>query len=79
MTLGLTNDSQNAGLIPLNNGSYWALSTRTGNYGTNIGTGQSGSSLANISSVGITTDSTKSGIIADTSSLALFCNMIIKY
>jgi len=44
-----------------------------------INTGGSGGSLTVQRTLGITTDSIKSGIIADTASLIISCSMIIKY
>lgn len=60
MTLGLTNGSNNFGLI---NTSY--LDGYTGAYGsTSLGTNlKSGSTIANDTAIGITTDSSKSGIV----------------
>lgn len=63
MSLGLTNGTQLSAL------AYQASSvnTYTGQYGANIGTANSGSTgTANVS-LGVTTDPTKSGIVADLS------------
>ena len=70
-TLGLTNGSTNYGLIPLGVGSDQAsrLAATTGTYGSNIGTGNSGSASTNSKSLGVTTDSTKSGLVADLSTV----------
>lgn len=65
MTLGLTDGTLNAGAVGVS-GSASRISATSDLYGTNIGTTSSqGFGLTNTTSVGITTDSTKSGIIAD--------------
>ena len=69
MVLGLKNATQNLGLNMISGG---ALTGYVGDYGTNIGT-HSGSASNNVGTYGITTDGTKSGIIADTSN---FQNML---
>lgn len=73
MTLGLTDGTNNLGWGQGSNSSYGAQLT-TNNYNTNVGTSNSGTYVAN-KTVGLTTDSTKSGIIADTSSLTLSVNI----
>lgn len=74
MVLGLKNATQNLGLNMIRGG---ALTAYVGDYGANIGT-HSGSVSNDVGTYGITTDGTKSGIIADTSN---FQNMLycIKY
>ena len=67
MALGLTDGTHNAGLLFNNSGT---LQPYTGNYGRNIGIVNSGSAVASIKSGGVTTDPTKSGIIANTSDTA---------
>lgn len=61
ITLGLTDGTTNTGL-------YWSgnanISPRTGVYGQNVGTTDSGASPYSAESLGVTTDSTKSGIIS---------------
>jgi len=76
MTLGLSYDnSSNAGLVSRN---FDTLQTCSTAYGTSMGTtGQSGSGLRTDNrTVGITTDSTKSGLIADTTDTAQLRVMI---
>ena len=64
MGIGLTNDTVNAGLI--SNQSH--LEANTIFYGQNVGSYISGgSSLEGVKSIGLTTDHSKSGIIADLS------------
>ena len=63
MTLGITDGSINAGLI---GSGTWQLGSNGGAYGLPYGTNYTGSSaLRNDITVGVTTDPTKSGIIAD--------------
>ena len=78
MTLGITNGSSNFGMY-MTWGSTQLATGMSGNYGVNVGSGGSGNRYTAANSFGITTDSTKSGIVADTSSLTLACNGIIKY
>jgi len=75
MTLGLTNGTNNFGIYY---GDY-DLAARTNNYGTSINTSTSGTEPTSQRTSGVTIDGSKSGIIADTSSLTLICNMIIKF
>lgn len=70
MILGLTNGTDNFG----HKASGYDYTNLYGeDVGSTANTGQ-----VNTGGVGVTTDTTKSGIIADTSSLTLVCNMIIK-
>ena len=78
ISLGMTNGTNNGGIAngyTTNN----TLAVWTGSYGANIGTTRSGNTVATDITWGITTDPTKSGIIADTTSLTLTCKCIIKY
>lgn len=69
-TLGLTNGSLNVGLQGYVSSTIAFLTNNTSLYGTSIGTSVgSGGPVTN--SVGITTDPTKSGIIAKFSGLTL--------
>lgn len=61
MALGLTDGTYNAGLL-FNSGG--TLQPYQGNYGGEIGIANSGGSINTIKSGGVTTDPTKSGIIA---------------
>ena len=82
MALGLTNGTNNYGLIPLGVGQDQAsrLAAQTGTYGKNIGTGTSGSNTSNAKTLGVTTDPTKSGIVADLSSISGFApTFVIKF
>lgn len=72
MTLGLTNGTDNCGAYNLTN---YALAMSTGNIGTEVGTSTSGTLIRDGKTVGVVTDPTKSGIIADTSSLTLSVNI----
>lgn len=77
MTLGLTDGTNNAGLADVDiSESSDTLTSRNG-YGQAVGTSYSGSSssLTQSKMIGITTDETKSGIVADTSSLTLAVNI----
>lgn len=75
MSLGFTNGTQNAGLRQ----ATFVQSDQT-RYGKNVGTSfTSGSALPDSNyTIGVTTDSTKSGITG-TASLASSCKFIIKY
>ena len=63
ITLGLTNNTDNIGLIgSSNNGLYQYKNI----YGENVGTTASGAGVSvNLKSLGLTTDSSKSGIIVE--------------
>lgn len=77
-TLGLTDGTSNKGLYQGVYTNGYALGIRGASYGENTGdsVGQVTEVFkANGASVGLTTDSTKSGIIADTSSLTLSVNI----
>lgn len=75
-TLGLTNGTQNAGMNA--SSQNWNLGNYQGTYGTNVGfTSFSGNSLGS-KTVGITTDGTKSGIVADVSDFQEIV-FVIKY
>lgn len=70
MTLGLTNGTNNAGLI---NGSSTGLNLYKGSYGSDIGnTGGSANAQASNQTYGITTDSSKSGIETSSNGLKLY-------
>ena len=77
MTLGLTDGTDLFGINTW--GSSTGLDGMSSLYGQPIGTSSSQGRINSQKAAGITTDSTKSGIIADTSSLTLICNYIIKY
>lgn len=66
MTLGLTNGTKNGGLQTEAGGNVGCLFGE-GTYGTNVGTNYS-NAYSTDKSLGITTDPTKSGIVAKTSS-----------
>ena len=73
MTLGMTDGKNNGGL-------FIAKSTPTtvvpGVFGQNVGTGYTGSTLSSTVSAGVTTDPTKSGVVADLSDGQI---VVIKY
>lgn len=74
MTLGMTDGTNLSGLYSSSSGAT-GLMDDYGTYGVNVGTvGTAGRNLIG-KSVGVTTDETKSGIIADTSSLTLAVNI----
>jgi hypothetical protein len=73
MTLGLTNGSQTAGLSHV---IGVGIDGQINNYGVSVGTTNTGNAFGGDVAVGITTDSTKSGIIADTSNTAQLRVMI---
>jgi hypothetical protein len=76
MGLGLTNGANNFGLEPdATAGSYGIMYASANAYGANVGASASSSNPGSYKVVGVTTDSTKSGIIADTSSLTLAVNI----
>ena len=68
MALGITDGSVNAGLSNYSNST---LETRTGNYGVSVGTANTGSNISGQTSLGVTTDATKSGIEANIASTTL--------
>lgn len=82
-TLGLTSGNINFGLSKKGDSSTnQYLGANTSSYGQNINHSESiswNTSTTTGVSIGITTDSSKSGIIADTSSLTISCQWLIKY
>ena len=77
MTLGLTNGTNTTGLLAGATGVGYALAPN-GTAGNPVNNTSSG--LGGLQGLwGVTSDATKSGIIADISSLTLVCNMIIKF
>lgn len=68
VTLGLTDGTNNYGLRQ-DTSNYIALSSGTAIYGTNVGDVASYGNTPNDTTLGITTDSSKSGIITDFSTL----------
>lgn len=65
ITLGLTNGNTNTGLVKSGSQEYF-IGLNTGAYGSNTsGSGYGTQAIMNNSSIGITTDPTKSGIISD--------------
>ena len=76
MGVGLTNGANNFGLEPDSTaGSYGIMYASSNAYGANVGASASSYNPGSYKVVGVTTDSTKSGIIADTSSLTLAVNI----
>lgn len=73
MTLGLTDGTNNYGLAT-DTSNPLPFIPKSGSYGTNVGSSPSGSGISG-KAIGITTDPTNSGIIADTSSLTLAVNI----
>lgn len=69
-TLGLTNGTKNGGLAGYSNGSTNANIAYVGVYGVNVGNTTTGTSITG--SLGITTDPTKSGIIAEQATAQLY-------
>lgn len=74
--LGLTNGTQTAGLCVAGIANTGAAVPYQDSYGTAVGTQKSGAGMFLDKSIGITTDPTKSGIIADTSDTAQLRVMI---
>ena len=72
MTLGLTDGTNNIGLMSPASGSASGLSVTIDAYGKSVGTSQSASSLDVRKTKGITTDPTKSGIETSSSGLKLY-------
>lgn len=70
MALGLTNGLGNTGLTSIVSGDIQVLEARRDSYGTAVGTTYGAGFIAGNKSFGVTTDSTKSGIVADASSAA---------
>lgn len=68
MTLGLTNGTNYTGLAQPNNNVATLFQADNG-YGQPVGTGTSYTNRGGSLSLGVTTDSTKSGLIADTSAV----------
>ena len=64
IALGLTDGTNNAGLVQSSSSPY-RLDNASGSYGVSIGTSLSGQSVTNGVAYGVTTDASKSGIIAD--------------
>lgn len=75
MTLGLTDGTTNLGAQMLIDNGMYHFWPSTNNYGQPTGTGASGYYGGAQKSIGVVTDATKSGIIADTSSLTLAVNI----
>lgn len=65
MTLGLTDGTNTAGLRFANSSSNNYLQGGTSEYGTNVGTTNTGTALYTAKSVGVVTDPEKSGMIVD--------------
>lgn len=78
MTLGLTNGSGNYGLKLGVAGTNQGLGILPGTFGTGVGTSSAQGGTSILQTIGVTTDPTKSGIIADISS-GVSVNYIIKY
>lgn len=74
LSLGMTNGTVNAGTSIYN---QYEMAYMQSSYGDAVGNTHSNSlpSTANYQTWGVTTDSTKSGLVADTSSLELSCNI----
>ena len=78
-TLGLTNSSGNVGLIGYISG-YNFITTSSNAYNNSITTGYSATGNVNGSSYGVTTDSTKSGLVTTTGNLTTVeFKAVIKY
>ena len=73
MTLGLTDGTNNGGLFSTGASDGYTLFTN--NYGDNIGSAWGSTTYATNVTLGITIDPSKSGIIADTTSLTLAVNI----
>ena len=64
MTLGLTDGTENLGLVSL--GQHWSASYQNSNYGSSVGTSAPiNEAYISNKTIGITADSSKSGIIVD--------------
>lgn len=61
-TIGITDGNSNAGLYGQQSSASHGISSLTGLYGANVGSGTSGSHTAANTGIGLTTDPTKSGI-----------------
>ena len=73
-TLGLTNGSINGGMVFCRNGYMSAYSD---SYGTAVGTSSSNLISQTLASLGVTSDSTKSGLVADISSSLSKTNLTV--
>lgn len=73
MALGFTDGTNNYGLAT-DTSNPLPFIPKSGSYGTNVGTSPSGSGISG-KVMGITTDSTKSGIVADTNATSLTVNI----
>ncbi len=70
MALGLTNGSQNGGLHTINAGNTGTLIGNPKQYGQNVGNSSTGNSHLNYNlAVGVTTDGSNSGLVADLSNI----------
>jgi hypothetical protein len=69
MTLGLSNGTSNYGLGDGTNSDHNYLRATENNYGTNVGTTQNGNGAYTLKTLGVTTDPTKSGLVAQLSDI----------
>ena len=77
--MGITDGTHLAGLSTLQNSGDQYLTGYSGAYDKSAGSSRTGTlNISSVTTIGVTTDETKSGIIGDTSSLTLICNAIIK-
>ena len=81
LTSGTTASPVNLGASTSASSTHNALFMHENAYGKSLGQTTSGTGYYGSSKyiVGVTEDSSKSGMIADTSSLTLICNYLIKY
>lgn len=71
MTVGFTNGTSNAGLYCSNNTTNVQIGKNM--YGQPVGYSAGGTNITELASFGITTDSTKSGIICEPDSELVVC------
>ena len=75
MSLGLTDGTTNKALVGFNNAPYSSFNAVTDGYGSNVGSTYTADGVTINETYGITTDSTKSGIVADTNATSLTVNI----
>lgn len=75
-TLGLTDGTLNSGTFCANTGGIYSAK---GSYNVNVGTTRASDFLTTDKAVGVTTDSSKSGIVGTITRGSFTCKFIIKY
>ena len=76
LALGLSDGTNLGGLA---DNSAGTLCRKASYYGSNIGISAAGAAITNTLTIGITQDSSKSGIVSEVSGSSLICKYAIKY